>query len=708
MNSEVYNLPRIRRLKDLEEYFPSVEIISSYNTYEKFDEFYYKIYYAICACFEIPECQQFRMKFKFYPDDTETYELSLPKMILNLNCWRPLIELNKIQNYYVQQIRIMDSTYIVSSMMSKTLRMNLETKVLKILNDYGISFKRSSALVKTVIERYQALSIEFALIDQAAIMTFENIFLNDYMLNEKVRELNNLVISDEIQTSDVDKMIDKKMKELVNEMALTKNPIWYISKTGKAVKDRQLQELFISYGQIPDYNGIVIPYTMKGNGFSTGYTDIPTYYIAATGARLSAIMNKEQMGMAGYLGRNLVLMSRTLTLSNHIYDCGTKHMLKVFVKNHEFLKRLENKWFCEHEGEPLQLIHYDDHKHLIGKSIWIRSLVTCAGGDEVCHVCYGNDSHLVMNMPGMGTFNTEIYSSVISQNILSTKHLLATNANIIYFRDSFDKYFKFISGDIYLKDEEEIDLPENDSFTIRIPEENVIPVNESDLIEYNTFGNNINSPLFIYHKNSKTYEKITIENYSSMFIDANSMKYFTIVSDRKQQKRYFEIQPEVLSSELEGRLLSIDIKNNGLTDHLKNIIKFVNKDAPQFDDYNQFAQAMFELLMNANINCRHVQGEVILNRLVRDANNLAKRPDFKRFDIPPYKIINLSQALLKYGSPTISLSFQEIKRQLLSQDFYDKDGESYLDPLYATEISTKRYREAVQKRLEQMKNGQSK
>ena len=99
---------------------------------------------------------------------------------------------------------------------------------------------------------------------------------------------------------------------------------------------------------------------------------------------------------------------------------------------------------------------------------------------------------------------------------------------------------------------------------------------------------------------------------------------------------------------------------------------------------------------------------ILDNQLVRDANNLAKRPDSKRFDIPPYKIINLDQALLKYGSPTISLSFQEIKRQLLSQDFYDKDGESYLDPLYATEINTKRYREAVQKRLEQMKNGQSK
>ena len=70
-----YNLPVIRKLKDLESYFPIVEIIGNYNTYEKFDEFYYKIYYAICACFEVPECKTFKLKFKFYLDDEETFEL---------------------------------------------------------------------------------------------------------------------------------------------------------------------------------------------------------------------------------------------------------------------------------------------------------------------------------------------------------------------------------------------------------------------------------------------------------------------------------------------------------------------------------------------------------------------------------------------------------------------------------------------------------
>lgn len=693
-----YNLPLIRRLKDLESYFPSVEIIGNYNTYEKFDDFYYKIYYAICACFEIKECKQFKLKFKFYHDDEEIFELSLPKMLLNLNAWRPLIELNKIQKYYNKQIEVLDPTFIVGTMMSKTLRVNLETKILKILNEYGISFERSSYLIKTVIERYQQLSIEFALIDQASIVTFENIFLNDYMTNKVVKELNNLEIPEDIQTSEVEDLLKNKMKILIDEMAKTKNPIWYISKTGRAIKDRQLQELFISYGQIPDVYGNVIPYTMKGNGFSSGYTDIPTYYIAATGARLSAIMNKTYMGQAGYASRNIVLMSRTLELSNKLYDCGTKHLLRIFVKNHEFLKRLENKWFCEHEGEPLNLIHYDTHKYLIGKTILIRSLLTCAGGDKCCHVCYGNDSQLVMNMPGMGIFNTEIYSSFVSQNILSSKHLLATNANIVYFNDSFKKYFKFISGDVYLRERDDLDIDDIDEISIRIPEENVVQINESDMIEFNTFGNNILSPIYVYHKKNKTYEEISITNFNSMFIDANSMKFFVMVSDRKQQRKFFEISLDALSKELDGRLMSINIKNNGLTDPLKKIFGLVETEISKFDNYHQLAQEMFERLMNANIGCRHVQGEIILNRLIRDAHDLSKRPDFKKFEEPEYKLVTLNQALIKNSAPTIGLSYQEIKRQLLSKELYEKNGSSFFDPLYSTEISSAHLQQLINER----------
>lgn len=692
-----YALPHIRTVADCEREFPDVIVISRYNNFEDFDELYYKVYYAICACAEIPECVSFKIRFKFYPEATETYELSMTKFLLNLNAWRPLIELNQLQKYYHKQIEVLDESFIIGIMMSDNLRVGLESKVLKILNDYGIPFERTSELLKTVIERYQEASIEFAMIDKSSIMTFESVFLNAYRNSEKIRELNNLQIPQSLQTADVEALLREKTSELISALGESKNPIWYVSKAGNHIKPKQVQELFLSYGQIPDVSGNVIPYTMQGNGFSTGYIDPTTYYIAATGARLSAIMNKAHMGEAGYLSRNLILASRTLTLSKTVYDCGTKHLLPLKVTDSTFLHRLENKWYCEHLGEPLKLVHYEDCKHLIGKKIWVRSLLTCACGDEVCHVCYGKDSHLVMNMPGMAIFNTEVYSEPVSQNILSTKHLLFTAANKIGFSKSFDKYFKYNAGDIYLKDKDEWDDDVSTGhLSVRIEEGNMVAVNAQDMQEYNTFGNNVESPFYVYDSRTHTYDPIEIINYESMFIDASSMKFFKLVAEKKSEggKKYYEIPFDVLSSELEGRLMSIDIKNNGLTDNLYMIMNLLNKDAAKYDDYSQLAQDFFETLINAGIRCRHVQAEVILNRLIRDAADIYHRPDFTKFEDPEYKILTLNQALLNTKAPTVSFSYQELKRQILSDALYDeKDGSSYLDPMYAKEIDTSHLKE---------------
>jgi hypothetical protein len=496
-----------------------------------------------------------------------------------------------------------------------------------------------------------------------------------------------------MQTADVENELRKRYSKLIEEFGKTKNPIWYVSKAGKHIKEKQVQELLISFGQIPDASGNVIPYTMEGNGFGTGINDPVSYYVAATGARLSAIMNKTAMGDAGYLSRNLILLSRTLTLSETMYDCGTKHRLKLKVIDSNFLHRLENRWYSETKTGELKILHYEECRHLIGKDVYIRSIVTCDGGDEVCHVCYGQDSHLVMHMPGMAVFNTEVYSEPVSQNILSTKHLLFTSANRLTFNESFSKYFRFNAGDIYLIEKDDWDPNISvESLYLRIHEDNVIPVNEQDLVEINTFGNKIESPFYIYDAIKKTYDKIEIINYESMFIDSSTIKLFKLVTDKRRPtgpETYYEISLEKIALELEGRILSIDIKNNGLTDNLYMIMNLLNKEAIKFDDYNALAQHLFEMLINANIRCRHVQGEIILNRLIRDINDEYVRPDFSKSKMPEYKILTLNRALINTKAPTIGLSYQEIRRQILSDDLYNvKDGSSYLDPMYFNEVKT--------------------
>ena len=44
-----------------------------------------------------------------------------------------------------------------------------------------------------------------------------------------------------------------------------------------------------------------------------------------------------------------------------------------------------------------------------------------------------------------------------------------------------------------------------DHLSIRIEEGNVIQINRQDMIEYNTFGNNIESPFYVYNAKTKEY-----------------------------------------------------------------------------------------------------------------------------------------------------------------------------------------------------------
>lgn len=89
-----------------------------------------------------------------------------------------------------------------------------------------------------------------------------------------------------------------------------------------------------------------------------------------------------------------------------------------------------------------------------------------------------------------------------------------------------------------------------------------------------------------------------------------------------------------------------------------------------------------------------IAAELIMNRMIRSVIRPFDRPDFSKDELEPYMIYTVSKSLEKNKSITVGLSFQNIKRQMLSDDtFTERDGESYLDPFYETEISTDNYKE---------------
>lgn len=112
------------------------------------------------------------------------------------------------------------------------------------------------------------------------------------------------------------------------------------------------------------------------------------------------------------------------------------------------------------------------------------------------------------------------------------------------------------------------------------------------------------------------------------------------------------------------------------------------------DSIDSISQRFLDLLIESGIGANVVAAELIINRLIRSAERIYERPDFTDDELEPYKIYTVAQALEKNKSPLIGISFQNIKRQLLSDELYeDRNGTSFIDAFYWTDIPTDNLKE---------------
>ena len=144
------------------------------------------------------------------------------------------------------------------------------------------------------------------------------------------------------------------------------------------------------------------------------------------------------------------------------------------------------------------------------------------------------------------------------------------------------------------------------------------------------------------------------------------------------------------------KLFEMVILNQELTKPLYELMDLLNKQrADEINDtITSISQKFLDLLIESKIDASVIAAELIINRLIRSAVNIYERPDFTKDEIEPYNIYTVSKALEKNKSPLVGISFQNIKRQLLSDELYeDRDGTSFIDPFYWENIPTKNLKE---------------
>jgi hypothetical protein len=480
-------------------------------------------------------------------------------------------------------------------------------------------------------------------------------------LAEDVPELGELLdtrIPEGKQFDEIEDFLKERQQRLIHILKTEPNILRDYLLSGTGINPNQLAQTLVSIGLKPDLWGNIVPYPVD-TSFLRGLRGVRDFYTVALGARKSLIMNFKQVKESGYLTRKLSLLTVDSSLHYEVEDCGSRHLLQVRVRTDDVLARLAGRWRCGEDDELVQISRGDTH--LVGQDVLLRGPVTCALPlGQCCRRCYG-DVLAKLNMDvNIGILATLILTSQLTQQLLSSKHLLQTNTMKVEWGKEFLELFTVDKNMVFLS-------PVDSKVTLLIDVEMIQVDEEADTSTISQFQ---------VRKGRGT--PVAVRTDIDLIITDEMMKAI------KEYRRADGVSTiPVGSLFMEGPAFTIVMENNELSASLRAILELIETNGHLgIEDVDGMLDRFLELLGESGIHCDSTHVEVILRALVRDPENLTVFPDWSGEECPPYRVLRVTDAVLHSPSVVPGMSFEQIKRQLADPATYDKNGESALDSLF--------------------------
>lgn len=396
--------------------------------------------------------------------------------------------------------------------------------------------------------------------------------------------------------------------------------------------------------------------------------------------------------VSGHFARLILLLTSEVKLRNDEEECNTLHPVMLEVKSKQFLKKLKHRYYklpWEREYKVLK----GNETDLIGKSIMVRSPITCASQEGICKKCYGELFYTNSDLESVGGLAATKNAEPLSQKILSSKHLLNTTSEKIEFTSVFDKFF-YLNANEVMVDPEKDDAIEN--YSLIIKKDDIVEFEEAD-------ESNINSLVNVFY----VMDKRTGETFDISEVDGKDLFISPTFKDiieestkrkgrgrgRKKQQdednEYYEIP--LVDIGFDDPIFLIEIGNSELTKPLYQIMELLdNKEKRSkqgVETIDDMVQRLIDLYIEADLPIDAVHGEVIIRCIVRSKKDILEFPDFTRYDaMKDVDILTVKSALNNHPSITISLSFQAIGRQFTRPLTFMKKKGSFMDPYFREKL----------------------
>lgn len=206
-----------------------------------------------------------------------------------------------------------------------------------------------------------------------------------------------------------------------------------------AVKIGQLYKCEAPYGFITDVDSHRFRLPVL-NSLLTGLIRIEDTVRESRTASMSIYYQQDAMRKSEYTTRRIQGGAAIISRVHRNTDCRTKRYT-TFLMPENHLRDLVGIPYLDDDGVERNIRKND--RHLLGKFIKMRTIFGCEIGDRYgfCEKCYGELAKSLMPGDNIGYIAATSLQEIITQNILSQKHLTASAIIGIYTFEGSDKQF---------------------------------------------------------------------------------------------------------------------------------------------------------------------------------------------------------------------------------------------------------------------------
>ena len=450
-------------------------------------------------------------------------------------------------------------------------------------------------------------------------------------------------------------------------MDYTKTQIKYIKDNNHCLRDsfiaceaispKQFKEVSVNIGTKPDGQGGIFPYIVNNSFMNGGVSTLESFVIDSSSGRTAQILSKLNIGISGAFARILEINNIDTYFNPDVnYVCDTKNFIEVFIENASWLKTYDKRYYKLNPKGPDYRLDKDRDFHLIGKTLYFRSPMTCASksrGEGICHRCYG-DLYYINRDINPGKLAAELLSAVYTQMLLSAKHLLESSIIEIKWNSEFYDIFEInlntisidesvdTSGMYMIIDSNQMDSSEEDdtdfSYEESIPSFDIV-YQDGHRVTFNTMNDD---DIFLTEDLNCLLKSKRVKEEDGVYtIPLDALKDIQVVFTMKLQNKELQATLE---------------KSKHILNRKKDTSKF-NKDS--------IIRELIATNMEGGVNITAIHLEVLLSNQIRDNQNIFDLPDWSK-ENAEYSLLTLQSALTNSPSITANLEYQRVGQILVS------------------------------------------